>query len=184
MNLFKTFFLALLGIACAPDSQQVHNSSETVKIESSKKIEEQNSTIEPYSIDFQIETTKNSTHRLAVTMNLDSLYCFIGPHSKGSFLGEFNISIKDNDHLAIVGPLEEKPKSYVTGYVNLVKVNTTYKQELNIKSNTDFEVNGLVLFAIKPNKTLEKVEFMISYHSGEMKIKRLDKQLLPKRIDD
>lgn len=183
MNLFQALLFTVLSIGW-PQERQSKDISEVNKIETSKTVDNQESVYEPYSIDFQIETDNRDVHHLAVTINLDSLHCYVSPHSKGSIFNKFSVSIENNDKIKLVGTVEEKPRSYVTGYVRKVKVNTTYIQEINLKQHDDFEVSGVVKFAIEPRDTLEEIKFMISNHSGEMKVERLEKQIDQKRIDD
>ena len=52
-------------------------------------------------------------------------------------------------------------------FVKWVKVNTTYLQQLNIKTKENFEVFGRVQFVIEPRCTLEQIPFAISYKDGK-----------------
>jgi len=188
MNRLLTFFFLLLTFGCTTENQPSNTINEAVynefKIDEFKVIEELKiiDKLEPYNIKFQIGKAENiNEYNLFVNMELDSRSYFISPFSSDGFTGRFNISIEDNPHLAIDSAFTETPRSvekfdphpFINGLVNWVMVNTSYKYQLNLLSQDDFEVAGLVSFTIEPRCTFEEIEFNISHHSGELKIRKI-----------
>ncbi len=176
MNKFIALFLLFISVGYTIDNYPSNISNE-IAINDESKI-----TNEPYDIKLQIDKTGNNEYRLVVTMELNSGSFFVSPYSSDRFSGRFNISIEDNGKLELDSKFIETPRSveeydphpFVNGLVNWVSVNTTYKHQLHVMSQNDFEVIGLVSFTIEPRCTFEKVPFIITYKSGELKIKQLN----------
>ena len=172
MNRLRTLFLLLLIMSCTPDHQQADKLVETVKIVDSIIVDE------PYDLKIEIEKMENNDYILETSMVLDNGSAFVSPNSKGDFKGKFSIAIKKNDKLILDDNLIETPLSveeynshpFVGGYANWVKVSTTYRQQLHLISQEDFEVSGFVRFVIEPRCTREQIGFTILHHSGEMKV--------------
>lgn len=177
MNKLITSFLLLLSLGCAKESRQ------SIKVDLIAKNDTSNLFVgplnidEPYDIKFQIEKTKNNDYNLVVSINLHNGAHFISPHAKRDFKGKFFMDLRSYEHLSFKGNIFENPRSveeldphpFVNGSVNWVRVNTTYKQPLNLLSKDDFEVFGRVLFTIEPRCSLEVIPFAISYKDGVMK---------------
>ena len=51
---------------------------------------------------------------------------------------------------------------------------TTYKHDLKVSSDQDFEVGGMVRFTIEPRCTFEGIPFMISSKDGKLSVRFLD----------
>ena len=102
---------------------------------------------------------------------------FVSPNAKREFLGKFKFVIDDNDKFNQEGALLEAPLSkeefdphpFVNGHVNWVKENTTYKQQLQLTTEKDFEVMGFIQFTIEPRCTLEKIPIIIKYSNAKLK---------------
>ena len=61
---------------------------------------------------------------------------------------------------------------FVGGTVNWVRVNTTYRQKIKVKTQEDFDYVGIVQFTIEPRCTMEKVEYIIKSRSGNLYFER------------
>ena len=179
MNKFILLFLSILSISCATDNKS-NKTVLAVKIDKSKTINSVTVADEPYDITFQIETTKNNDYYLTVTMALQNGSHFISPHAKRDFKGKFNISMEDNNKLTLHSDIIEIPRSveeydshqFVNGNVNWVRVNTIYKQKINIKSQDDFDAIGVIVFTIEPRCTLEQIQFIFKYRSGKISVEK------------
>jgi hypothetical protein len=172
-----TFALLLVFIINAQDFQQTDNSFENIKIEKPSENEVLNISHEFYTMQIQVETTKNNEHNLIITIALNNDSSFISSYSKPDFKGEFYMDLGSYTHLNFENnntkprPAEEfEAHPYINGLVNWVDGITTYTQPLNILNKEDFEVFGRVKFTIEPNTNLEQVPFGISYKSGKMTI--------------
>jgi hypothetical protein len=184
MNKSITILLLLLGYSCANDKQQNNASKDIAYLEESKtampsiKNETLNITDELYNLQIKIETTENNKHNLVVAIELLNGSHFISPYAKRDLKGKFYMDFGGFDNLAFDGNIIETPRSveefdehpFTNGLVNWVRVNTTYKQPLNILSEDDFEVFGRIQFTIEPRCTLEEIPFAISYKDGVMKL--------------
>ncbi|NOR28462.1 MAG: hypothetical protein GQ540_08040 [Lutibacter sp.] len=179
MNTFKALFLLLISSSCHVYSQQSNQIAETLKVDKSIMVNfPKPMEILPYDIKIEIETTENSTNYLVISLELKNGSYFISPNSKRAFKGKFYMDLGSYEDIDFEGKLLETPLSveevdlhpFVNGTVNWVRVNTTYKQALRIKSKDDFEVFGRIQFTIEPRCTLEEIPFAISVQNGVMKI--------------
>ena len=181
-----TFLLLILSIGCTTEKDQSYKTIPSIELDLSKtlvipKTEEDYKIIEEaYDINFQIEQTKDKVHHLVVDMVLHNGSHFVSPHSSNHYKGRFNISVEENTHLVLDSTFIETPRSveefnlhpFITGLVNLVRVNTSYQHQLKVKSKDDFEVSGLVVFSIEPLCTLEKIRFVIFQKNGKLEVKK------------
>jgi hypothetical protein len=178
MNKFILSFVLLLCIGYATDKQQSNKTKDIAKVELPKTgittIANNVITItdELYTLQFKIEKTKNNKHNLVIAMELHKGSSFISPFEKTAFKGKFYTDLGSYDNLTFDGNIIETPRSAATfdHFANepviWVKVNTTYKQPLNILSEDNFEVFGRVMFTIEPRCTFEEIPFAISYKDG------------------
>jgi len=172
--------LLLLCFSCVSKSPQSNKADFISKIEEPNTIYTVNLPIEPYDLKYHIEETENNEFSLIVSMDLFNGSHFISPHAKRDFKGKFNISIEDNENLVLEDTFLETPRSveifdphpFTNGLVNWVHVNTSYKHQLKIQSQDDFDVIGLIIFTIEPRCSLEKISFIIKYRSGKMIIEK------------
>lgn len=136
---------------------------------------------DPYDLELSIEKTENNTYQLVTNIILKNDSYFVSPHSKVAYKGRFSSKLQQNKNLDMIDTIIETPRSveeidphpFVNGPVNWVRQNTIYKQPLEINSETDFEVSGLIQFTIEPRCSMEKIGYTISYKSGEMTVKVL-----------
>lgn len=134
-----------------------------------------------YTVHFEIENTNNQNPILVVSMKLHNDSFYVSPFAKRDFKGKFDMNFGDYTHLEFKGNVIETPRSieeydphpFVNGTVNWVRVNTTYKQTLQIKSITDFNVFGKIRFTIEPRCSLEEIPFAISCKNGVFQIKNI-----------
>ena len=178
MNKFKTLLFVLLGIIYNSYSQKPTQIAETIEIENPRIVNFPKPMEDPYMIKVEIETTENNTSYLVVSLELYNGSYFVSPNSKRDFKGKFYMDLGDYTNIGFVDNIIETPKSieevdlhpFVNGTVNWVRVNTTYKQALRLKSKDNFEVFGRIQFTIEPRCTLEEIPFAISYQNGVLKI--------------
>lgn len=175
-----TFLLLLLFISCNTETSKTVSSNDIALNFQPLKVEKIEPTEEPYAIKFLLETTKNNETYLIIEMELRNDSHYVSPYAKRDFKGKFNPSLKDNEFFSLEGELIETPRSveevdphpFVRGTVNWVRVNTTYRQKINIKTNEDFDYVGTVQFTIEPRCTLEKVEYIVKSRGGNLYFER------------
>ncbi|NOX47160.1 MAG: hypothetical protein GXO89_09310 [Chlorobi bacterium] len=175
MNKSITIVVILLGIALSA----IQGQTGTVRDSLNPK-EENGFTVqdEEYTLHFKIENTNKQEPALVIVVELYNGSHYISPLAKGDFTGKFNLDLGSFTHLGFEGEIKENPRSteefssdpFVKGTVNWVRVNSTYKQDLQVKSQEDFEVFGSLRFTIEPRCTLEVIRFTISFKDGELKI--------------
>jgi len=177
------YLLFLLFFSCAKDNQQSNLTDKMAINEKTKSTNQLNITDELYDLQFDIETTDNNIHFLVISIQLNYGSHFVSPNEKRDFSGKFNVDLGSYNDISFNGKLLETPPSveeydphpFVDGLVNWVRTNTTYKQQLNILSEDDFEVFGRVRFTIEPRCTLEEIPFSISYQDGKIILKNNSK---------
>lgn len=176
-----TFLLLLLFISCNNDTQKNITTSKIALKNHPLKIEKTESLEEPYTIDFLFEATKNNETYLIIEMELRNGSHYVSPYAKRDFTGKFNASLKDNDYFTLEDEIIETPRSveeidphpFVRGTVNWVRVNTTYRQKININTKENFDIIGFVQFTIEPRCTMEKVKYIIKSRSGNVYFEKL-----------
>lgn len=183
MNKFIICLLLIICISCNKDNNQA---LETIKKEKNIALADNfrdhsptPSNESPYEIKLQIDKLNKDAYNLVVNMLLEKGAYYVSPHAKRDFKGKFKIFIAPNDKLFVDSFLIETPQSveeydshpFVNGLVNWVRISTTYKQQLNVMSEDDFNVSGFIQFTIEPRCTLEKIPFIIVHNKGELKIK-------------
>ena len=180
MNKLIASLLLILIIACANENNRAQKAPEIAKYESPTLFVGPLYTLESYSIDFQIEKSDNDDYQLSISMILNNGAHYISPYAKRDFKGKFYMDLGAHTDLEFVGDIIETPRSieefdphpFVNGTVNWVRVNTTYYQPLQLKSQKDFEVFGRIQFTIEPRCTFEEIPFVISFKNGEMSVKK------------
>ena len=128
---------------------------------------------ELYTVVLRVDKQKNGEHLMTIQMQLKKNSYFVSPNTKMDFSGRFKIVWDNADYLKTNNFLIETPLSVeeFNRPVNLVRVDTTYKQLLKVLSSKDFEVSGHLQFTIEPRCTLEKVPFRLSYKKGKLSVK-------------
>ena len=175
MSKFIVFCILILSISSTTSNQQSKKVNKTLKTEITKLADEFTVTDELYTLKFKIETTKKNKHNLVVAIELHNGSHFISPNATREFKGKFYMDLGSYKDLSFDGNIIETPRSveendphpFTNGLVNWVRVNTTYTQPLNIKTEDDFEVFGRVIFTIEPRCSLEQIPFGISYKDGK-----------------
>lgn len=133
---------------------------------------------EYYTIRFKLENTNSKNPILVIAMELKNGAHYISPFTKRDFKGKFYMDLGSYAAVDFKEEIIETPRSveeydphpFTNGTVNWVRVNTTYKQPLNIKNEGDFEVFGRVRFTIEPRCSLEEMPFAIAVKNGVMKL--------------
>jgi hypothetical protein len=126
-----------------------------------------------YTLLLRVDKQKNGEHLMSIQMQLKKDSYFVSPNTKGNFSGRFTIVWDNADFLNRDQALIETPVSVeeFERPVNLVRVNTTYKQSLRVLTNKNFDVSGYLQFTIEPRCTLEKVPFILTYVNGRLSVK-------------
>ncbi len=176
-NKLLTILIILLSSTCYTPSKSEINVA-FYKIESLEIIKGFTVKDKDYTLHFDIEKSKNQEHILVIAIELNNGAHFISPHAKRDFSGKFYMDLGSYTHLGFEGDIIESPRSseefdphpFTGGLVNWVRINTTYKQALLLKSQDDFEVFGRLRFTIEPRCTLEEIPFGISYQNGVLKV--------------
>ncbi|WP_075344256.1 hypothetical protein [Tenacibaculum agarivorans] len=135
---------------------------------------------DPYTLGIRIQQVGKNTYALEIDMQLQQGAFFVSPNSKRDFKGKFSVKLSENDKINATNTLQEIPLSkeefdahpYVNGYVNWVKQNTTYRQQIKINPKEDFKIPGVIRFVIEPRCTLEEIGFILIYENGELKVRR------------
>ncbi|MFD2823542.1 hypothetical protein ACFS5M_07670 [Lacinutrix iliipiscaria] len=170
----------LLSLSCSSDKNPNSNLIASVEANDQKNVNIANKrttgpfTTDPYKLMFDVQKRKDDAYDLIVNIELNDGAHFVSPHAKQDFKGKFYMDLGSYTHLDFDGDILETPPSveefdshpFVNGLVNWVRVNTTYRQTLKIKSDEDFKVFGRVRFTIEPRCTLEEIPFGISYENG------------------
>ena len=178
MDKLTTIVLLLVSIFFSTSQQQTETTQEIINIEKPKIMNGFTINDKDYTIHFSIEKTKDQKPTLVIAMELHNGAHYVSPFAKGDFSGKFYMDLGSNKDLVFKGDIIEIPQSieefepnlFSNGLVNNVRVNTTYKQALQMKTQKDFEVFGRLRFTIEPRCTLEEIPFKISYKNGSMKI--------------
>jgi len=180
MNKLITSLLLLLIISCANDKPQYNKAGVIALNETPDLFVGPIMTEELYDIQFHIDKLENNEFQLSISMKLYNGSHYISPHAKRDFSGKFYMDLGSYTNLSFNDEIIEIPRSveiidphpFTNGTVNWVRVNTIYKQPLQVKSLEDFEVFGRVQFTIEPRCTFEEIPFVISYKDGEMTVKK------------
>jgi len=174
-----TTILIVLSFACSNNKFQTKSSIDIVKSEMKKtkttSITNDATTItdELYTLQIRIEKTENNQHNLVIDIKLHNGSHFVSPFEEKEFSGKFYMDLGDYTNLSFDENISETPQAvdsydkFGNQFVKSVKVNTTYRQQLNIKTKENFEVFGRVQFVIEPRCTLEQIPFAISYKDGK-----------------
>jgi hypothetical protein len=133
----------------------------------------------PFKIDFQIEELKKEQYNLSVALELCNNCYIISPHSNDTFYLHFDIYLDDSDNIIVDNTLLEIPTAVeeIDAILNIpvkfVRGTAVYKQHLKVINKEDFEVSGLIEFLLEPSCVPYDVEFVLSYRSGVMKVKKI-----------
>jgi hypothetical protein len=128
-----------------------------------------------YNLHFSVENKANQKPTLVIVIELKKEAHYISPFAKLDFTGKFFMDLGSYKDVDFKSEIIETPRSEETYNnagqpVNWIHINTTYRQELNIKTLQDFEVFGRVIFTIEPRCTLETIPFLISFKDGKYEV--------------
>lgn len=174
MNILATFLIVLFTISLnnyQPIPVEFLETSETEELDSKNKFTINH---EDYTLQFKLDNSDDQNPFLIIGIKLHNGSHYISPFATREFKGKFFMDLGSYKDIDFEGAIVETPSSveeydphpFTNGTVNWVRVNTTYKQELKLKSNEDFQVFGRVRFTIEPRCTLEEIPFAISYENG------------------
>lgn len=142
------------------------------------QVEEQTLIDSSFNILLETEKIDQDQFRLATTIELSDSSYVISPYSQDDIYGHINIGIRDHSNLIVGESLLEIPSSVeefdpiLEKPVRFVRENTTYQQDLQVVGEDDFDISGSVWFVLEPSCVPYEVEFIISYHAGEMTIEK------------
>jgi hypothetical protein len=166
------FFVLFIGIAGAtiylkPSKVNASTQTKTVKIID-----------DSFDMKVDIEQIAGNQYELAATIELENGSYVVSPYSEDDIYLHFSISIPDNDNLIADDKLLEIPASVpeidpiLNIPVRFIRGTTTYKQKIELTTENDFEVSGLIEFLVEPSCVPYDVEFTASYNSGVMTVKK------------
>jgi len=176
MNKLITFATLLLVITIGTSQSPTGAETKIFPMEEPIAPKEYTVTHEDYTLHFKFEKSKDQQNILEVSVELHNNSYFVSPNAKRDFSGKFRRDFGDTKNIDYDGDLIETPLSveefdehpFVGGTVNWVRINTTYKQPLTLKTDKDFQVFGRFIFTIEPRCTLETVPFSIVHKDGEL----------------
>lgn len=131
-----------------------------------------------FEINFEIHQQNDEMAALTFELVPDPEYYLVSPHSEG-FHQRLIFSIENNDQLLLDGDLIEAPKTereydkLTDKEGSFVREPTTYKQNLIVNTQNDFEVDGLIWLEILPNGQAYEIHFVLSYRSRKLSIKHV-----------
>lgn len=115
---------------------------------------------------------------MIITIDLYPGSYLISPYSKDTTCAHFTISIAASGKLLIDDTLLEVPSSVeefdsiLNIPIRLIRENTKYTQKISLVEQDNFKVSGLIWFVLEPICIPYEIGFIISYNSGEMKVKK------------
>ncbi len=131
-----------------------------------------------YSIKIEVINQKSEHPTLKMSMELKNDSYYASPLTnvdlKGKFFYDFGEYVNLEFHQEVIeNPISPQSKNVKENILEpswAVKTNTTYEQELTLKTDKNFEVLGRVQFTIEPRCTFETIPFGIKYENGEYKM--------------
>lgn len=132
-----------------------------------------------YSIKIEVINQKTEHPSLLMSMTLKDGAYYASPLTEENLTGKFYYDFGEYVNLEFFNTVIETPlstnrtnktTSNITDPYWAIKTNTTYEQELTLKTDKDFEVMGRVQFTIEPRCTFEIIPFGIKYENGEYKM--------------
>ncbi|WP_130735040.1 hypothetical protein [Flavobacterium sp. J27] len=176
-------FCFLLLISCKIDSSKTESTSDTILSQNLKNETEKslqygpNVSAEPYEMKLDIHEVSDAVYDLEIQMLLYNNAYYASSNSKKDFKGKFTFFIEDTPFFTLKNNLIETPllikqsdsESANNPLLDWIRVNTYYKQQLEIKTLEDFMVRGYIQFTIEPRCTLEKIPVMIKSENSVVK---------------
>ena len=178
MNKLSAILLILLSISWTTHNYETSTIDETTGTEENKPRNMIMVNDVPYNLEIELVTSENNKHDLVISIELNSGAHFNPSHatldSKGKFymnLGNYkNLNFESNIMESPQSVQELYPSTFVDESVNWDYENKVYKQSLSLLSKNDFEVIGMLRFAVASRSSLEEIPFILSYKDGILKI--------------
>ena len=175
MNTLTTFII-LLGISFSTSNYSTLAPQELTTVEQPEIIKGFVVNHNRYTLHFDLEKKMNQEFSLVIYVELYNGSHYISPNTKGDFPGKLFMDLGSYTNLEFKGKLSESPLSVeefikdpsTNRPINWVRINTTYKQDLKLKTQEDFEVFGRLQFTVEPNCTYVQTPFSLSYKNGVM----------------
>ncbi len=151
---------------------------QTLSSEGVFKIIEPQIEVKPFDIDVQIDKRGSDQYDLIVTIELENGNYVISPYSEDETYGHFEISFAETSNFILLDQLLEIPNSVeefdpvLKRQVKFVRETTSYTQRIRLASQDNFVVSGLIEFVLEPSCVPYDVEFVITYHSEKMNVKK------------
>lgn len=131
----------------------------------------------PYELKLDINQLSNAIYDLEIQMLLFNDAYYASTNTKKDFKGKFTFFIDDTNFFTLKSNLIETPllikqndsETTDNGMTDWIRVNTHYKQQLEITTTADFAVGGFIQFTIEPRCTLEKIPVIIKRKNGVLK---------------
>uniref|UniRef100_UPI00404A32C4 hypothetical protein n=1 Tax=Flavobacterium sp. TaxID=239 RepID=UPI00404A32C4 len=132
---------------------------------------------EPYELKLNTHQLSNTIYDLEITILLYNDAYYASSNAKKDLKGKFTFFIESNDSFILKKNLTETPltnKKYISstndkGLTSWIGVDTSYKQNIEITTQEDFQVNGYIQFTIEPRCTFENIPIIISYKKDFLK---------------
>ncbi|MFK8045935.1 MAG: hypothetical protein AB8B72_10605, partial [Crocinitomicaceae bacterium] len=134
-----------------------------------------------FNVSFAIEEAETGEMTLVFEITTDSGYYFVSPHSEG-LLQRLIFSTANTEYLSLTGELVERPLTWqeVDGRSGkkgrFVRKQTTYYQSINVKTETNFNVAGLIWLEILPSNQPYEVGFLVSKQAGKLTVEKISIQ--------
>lgn len=174
MNRILVFVFLLLSIGSLTAYQQSNKDSTVIHNDKIEKI----NIDKDFELQLQMEKLDNGLYDLSATISLAKGSYIISPFSTDSIYLHFAMSIPPTYYLISDNKLSETPNSIpeidpiLNEPVRFVRGKTTYKQQIKVINENDFEVSGLIEFLVEPVCVPYDVEFTISKRSGIVTVKK------------
>lgn len=129
-----------------------------------------------YSLEISLEQGEGEIYYLVTTIDFKKESYTASPLSNNDFKGLFNVELSSNPNIALDDAIEETPQSietmdpYGNVPVNWVREKTTYRRQMKVLSQFDFDAGGKVSFTIEPRCTFEEFSLTIRKRNGVLTI--------------
>ncbi|NHN24652.1 hypothetical protein FIA58_003095 [Flavobacterium jejuense] len=131
----------------------------------------------PYELKLNTHQLSNGNYDLEIQMLLYNNAYYASSNTKKSLKGKFTFFMDDTNFFTLKSNLVETPltirepnsETADNGMTDWIRVNTHYKQQLEITTTEDFAVGGYIQFTIEPRCTLEKIPVIIKRKNGILK---------------
>lgn len=136
-------------------------------------------TLSDFETSFSIETSNENKKHLLVYLELNNESYVISPFSKDTIYGHLELALNENEYLTLANKLSESPLAkeefdpILETQVRFVKTNTRYQQELDIKTEDDFQTEGHFWFLLEPACIPYKITFRLSQKDGILEVEKL-----------